>query len=62
MKYQSKMPKSVRGLLQDSNNEAWQVGVEKGTQMGLRIRVCQISDFVTVVPILQRLKLFDQHS
>jgi len=42
MTYQSKMPKNVRGLLQYSNNEAWQVGVEKGTQTGLRI--CQISD------------------
>jgi len=42
MTYQNKMPKSVRGLLRYSNNEAWQVGVEKGTQKGLRI--WQISD------------------
>ena len=47
MTYQSKTPKSVRGVLKYSNNKAWQVAVEKGTQKGLRI--CQISDFVTVV-------------
>lgn len=32
--YQSKMPKSARGLLQYSNNAAWQISIEKGTQKG----------------------------
>ena len=49
MTYQSKMPKSVPGLLQYSKNEAWQVAVEKGAQRGLRIR--QISDCVTVASL-----------
>jgi len=49
MTYQSKMPKSVRGLLKYSNNEVWQVAVEQGTEKGLRIR--QISGFVTVVSL-----------
>jgi len=49
--YQSKMPKSVHGLLQYtySNNEAWQAAVQKGTKKGLRI--CQNSNCVSVVSL-----------
>ena len=58
--YQSKMPKRVRGLLQYSNNEAWRVAVEKGTQKGLGMPDFGLRD--SCVLILQQLKLFDQHS
>jgi hypothetical protein len=60
MTYQSKMLKRVRGLLKFSNNEAWQVAVEKGTQKGLGMSDFGLCD--SCVLILQQLKLFDKHS